>query len=335
MIEPFSPTAAIESAWREHLKSSRRGGSSVRDYCYASARRDCVRAMALDLLHPEDMPVWTDDQLERFARGNERESAVVTRLLQIGPRCSPPFKVIEGQRRFEIRDRDGVLLIVGKIDGRLSFEGRTEKPIFEVKSGDSYRRVETIDDLQRSPWTRRAADQLLSYLLAESEPVGLLVIDRPSIPKILEFRLEDHLDRAEGFLRDARAAIDARFGRAPLPPFHQDKSVCRRCDHCGKSCAPPIDFGPGLALVTDESLILAAESRLKHQAAAKEFDAADGELKRALKGVPEAIVGPYLVQGNWQARKKTGKDGITVVDPEGAWITRFTPHGADDEETTS
>ena len=87
--------------------------------------------------------------------------------------------------------------------------------------------------------------------------------------------------------------------------------------------------------MTDESLILAAESRLKHQAAAKEFDAADGELKRALKGVPEAIVGPYLVQGNWQARKKTGKDGITVVDPEGAWITRFTPHGADDEETTS
>lgn len=323
----MSLSSNLKAAWEEHLLSSRRGGASQREYVYASQRKECVRAMALDLLHPGDQPEWTADQLERFRRGEEREASVVARLMQIGPRSTPPFKVIEGQRRFEIKDRDGRLLIVGKIDGRLQIEGASEKPIFEVKSGQSYARVETFEDLARSPWTRKAGDQLLAYLLAESEPVGLLLIDRAAVPLFLEVRLEDHLERAEGFLRDARTAVDARFGGA-LPPFTEDHGVCRRCDHMGKSCSPPMDFGAGLRLVTDEDLILAAERRLALKDAAEEYEEADKRLKEALRGVPEAVVGPYVVRGSWSpsttyAVPREVKMQYAQTKAEGRWLTDF------------
>ncbi len=101
----------LTDAWGDHLQSKRRGGVLTRTYLWASGRRECVRRMALDLIHPEDQEEFTLDTLERFERGNEREAAVVNRLFQIGPRASVPFQVIEGQRRFEIKDRDGVLLL--------------------------------------------------------------------------------------------------------------------------------------------------------------------------------------------------------------------------------
>jgi hypothetical protein len=137
-----------------------------------------------------------------------------------------------------LRDRDGELLIVGKMDGRLKFaDGAT--PIFEVKSGDAVRHVDSLDDLDRSPWTAHHVDQLLAYLLADEEEWGLLILDKPEGPTFLRVNLFDHLERAESFLRDARTAIDARFDRAPLPAYTQDASECRRCPHLGKSCAPP------------------------------------------------------------------------------------------------
>ena len=318
----------LRSSWVEHLLSSRRGGATTRDYVYASGRRDCVRAMALDLLHPEDAPEWTPGQLERFRRGDEREAAIVSRLMQVGPRANPPFRVIEGQRRFEIKDRDGALLIVGKIDGRLQFEGRSEKPIFEVKSGESYRRVEEFADLQRSPWTRKAGDQLLAYLLAEGEPIGLLIIDRPDVPAFIEVRLEDNLERAEGFLRDARTAVDVRFGKAPLPTFIDNPSVCRTCDHCGKSCAPPLDYGEGLEFCSDPELVKAAEDRKKLAEFARQYDHADDTLKKALRGRPQVAVGPYVVTGKWQASTaynipKEVKRQYAEVNQQGRWITDF------------
>jgi len=292
--------AAIVSAWEGYLRAGDGGPSTGSlSYVYASQRRACTRRMALDLLYPGDRPEFTPDQLERMRRGVEREAAIVARLLQVGPRCTPPFSMIEGQKRFEIRDRDNRVLIVGKIDGRLYFGRGAPRPVFEVKSGESVRHVETIEDLERSPWTRHMLDQLLSYLLAESEPWGFLILDRPAVPKFLRVNLEDHLERAERFLADARIAVLARTGEGAMPPFTDDRAECRRCDHLGKSCAPPLDYGPGATIITDERLINLARICEENEPASKVYDRAWKELSKSLRGVELAIMGDYEVRGSW------------------------------------
>lgn len=297
-----------------------------RSHVWASGRRKCVRAMALDLLHPDEG--WEDVSVDRLARmhgGEHAERAIVSDLLQVGPRCRPPFEVVEGQQRIEIRDGKGRLLITGKIDGALRFAGSPARIPFEVKSGVTFQRADTIEDLERSPWTRHAPDQMLAYLLAKSEPVGLLVIPKPGPPTFIPVVLDEHRQRAEGFKADAAVAIDARFGLAPMPPFTSDTGECRRCPHFGKSCAPPLDFGPGVRLLADPDLEAALQTRESARDAHLEYERADKLVKARLRGVPEAIVGPYHVNGRWQSRKVCElppeiKRQYETVNDQGAWL---------------
>jgi hypothetical protein len=250
-------------------------------------------------MHPEDEPEWSDASLERARRGTARERDIVALLAHVGQRCTPRFSAVEQQKRYEIRDRDGVLLIVGKIDLRLRFDDGTTMTC-DVKSGDSIRHVRSLDDLDRSPWTRHHVDQLLVYMLAESEQRGMLILDQPDGPLFLEVSLLDHLERAESFLRDARAAVDARFARAALPAHTDDRGECRRCPHAGKTCAPPTDYGAGAITITDPSLLAVAHTRDECAAAAAEYERADKALKQALRGIEYGILGDYVVRGRWQ-----------------------------------
>jgi len=317
----------VTKAWALDLEDGQ-FTSAPRTYVWASGRKSCLRAMALDLLHPEDRPKSAPDALERMRRGNERENSVVSRLLRIGPRSTPYFQVIGTQSRFEIKDRDGVVLIVGKYDGKLRFEGQRLPVVFEIKSGESVKRIETFDDFDRSTWTRHMPDQLLAYLLAEGLPYGLLILDKPGMPTLIPVTLEDHLDRAEGFLRDARVAIDCKQLLAPLPDFTQDRAECQRCDHYKKSCLPPADFGEGVQIITDEGLIEAAVIRLETERAHRDFELADKRLKAGLRGVENAIIGNVLMNGKWSPRKVTtypeDVEPIVTTNPKGAFMVKFT-----------
>jgi hypothetical protein len=324
----IDPISALVSAWEGELRSKdHTGNAAARDRVWASGFRSCTRAMALDLLHPEDRGKIEADALERMRRGNEREASIVARLMQIGPRCTPPFEVIEQQTRFEISDRDGTVLISGKFDGRLKF-GPKMKPPFEVKSGETFKRATCLEDLDHSPWTRHALDQLLAYLLSQGEPWGFFIIDRPGVPLFLRVNLEDHLARAEHALQKARTAVDARFGRVAMPPFTQDRAECRRCDHFKKSCAPPSDYGAGVQVITDPHLITLAEIREANRAAGKEYERADKEIKAALRGVESALLGDFIARGTWQKGTKTNvpddiKAQYSTVDPKAKFILKI------------
>lgn len=320
--------AALEAAWTSHLRSERESGPrQPRQHVWASGRRDCVRRMALDLTHPEDEEAFSDDALERMKRGTEREQAIVARLHQIGPRCTPPFSVIEGQRRFEIKEADGSLLLRGKIDGRLQFD-RFTKPVFEVKSGVTFQNVRHLEDLDRSPWTKHTLDQLLSYLVAEGEPNGLIIIDRPGLPVFLAVLLDEHRERAEGFLADARMAV-AAAGGAELPPWTKDVAECRRCPHFGKTCTPPaLDFGTGMTVIEDPELENLARIREANRDQAKAYDGADEALKKALRGVESALLGPFAVSGKWQSLTKYDvpkeiKEKYRQLDPKGKFLLKI------------
>jgi len=321
---------ALRSAWQTHLESIHGDNPhpEARQHVWASGRRSCVRRMGLDLLYPGDDRGRDADAMERLQRGREREAAIIARLYQIGPRCTPPFEVVETQRSFRVVDRDGILLITGKMDLRLRFS-RDIKPICEVKSGRTYERVEELEDLERSPWTRHALDQLLVYLLQAEEPWGFFIVDRPGMPLFLRVNLEDHLARAESFLVDARAAIDAAYG-GPLPDYTGNPDNCKRCPHFGKTCAPPVGFGSGSQIIVDDELEALAEARYANEAAAKTFGHADDKLKKALRGVEMGILGRFMIEGKWQKGTKYSypaevKKQYGAEDPHHTFKMKFTP----------
>lgn len=330
----MDPLDSLRAAWGEQLSRSRKPRSKDAKpwhppNVWASRRRACVRAMSLDMMSPEDDGEFGPDTLERFQQGQEAEHAVIARLHQIGPFCSPPFEVSGQQFRFESRDRDNTLLISGKMDGRLAFQD-AQRPPFEVKSGRSYDRCETVADLDSGRWSKPAVDQLLSYLLGASEPWGFILVRRFSaLPTFIRVDLEDHLDRAESFLRDARLAVDARHARGPLPDFTTDRAECRRCSHLNKSCIPPsFDAGEGAKIILDEELIAAAEEREKHAEAAKAYARADKRLKESLRGVELGILGPYEVHGKWGPSTKFDvphevREQYKRVDEKGRFTIRI------------
>ncbi|GAG43794.1 unnamed protein product, partial [marine sediment metagenome] len=195
-------------------------------------------------------------------------------------------------------------LIRGRIDGRLDFLGHPFQPVYEVKSGMGVARVRVLEDLDRSVWTRHYVDQLLAYCFAEGEPIGILLLDQPGLPNPLEVQLEENLERVQEFITEAEQAVAYSYEEIDIPEFCDDVSVCRRCPHMGKSCSPPMEsYGPGTEMIVDEELIQLAEIREQNAAARKLYEDADKQLKKKLRGVENAIMGPFHVRGKWSPKK--------------------------------
>jgi hypothetical protein len=277
--------------------------------------------MALDMQHPEDSD-FDDNTLARFEKGSARERDIIATLSRLGQLTTPRFDIISGQESKQITDRDGTHLMTGRIDGRLKFEGG-DKVIFEVKSGESVRGVTDIAGLDRSPWGTKYIDQLLAYLYADNLETGLFVLDQPGIPTLIPLHLGEYLDRMEQFLKDAREAVDS-VELQLLPDFINDRAECKRCPHFGKSCAPPMDYGAGVQILTDPELIAALEIRERTKDAAIEYEAADKAVKERCRGMEMAIAGDFQITGKWSplttySVPKEVKEQYKTLNPQGAW----------------
>jgi hypothetical protein len=150
---------------------------------------------------------------------------------------------------------------------------------------------------------------MVSYLFADDKQKdprwGFIVVRNFSaFPTFIRIDLDEHLGRLEGVLKRARLAVDARHQRGPLPDFIENVGECRRCPHLGKSCAPPLDFGDGIRVITDPEIIASAETRDRTRMARDDYERADKALKAALRGVPSALVGNFQASGHWEPRTK-------------------------------
>lgn len=318
------------------LKTGRRKDDGWRpDYVYASRRHPCVRKMALDLLHPEDEPAFTPERLEAMRKGVETEAAFLQRLREAGKLSSPPFRVVEEQVRFRMKDRDGTLLISGKCDARLAFQGVEHRPVVEVKAGRTFQNCTTIEDLDRGKWTRNAVDQLLSYLLATEEPWGFFgITGNGSLPTLIPVELEPNLARAEQFLKDARTAIDARLGKTELPPYTEEKSLCKMCPHLNKTCSPDMDYGPGVQIMAEPVIWDACDQMVRNEQAYLSYNRAKKALQENARGVELALVtggdGPdFEIRGKWSSQTTYDvpddvKTQYKKVDPKGRFTLKVT-----------
>lgn len=304
---------AITKGWEKHILNQRpprtaNDADDARNYIYASSRRACRRRMVLEATHPSYFPDFDVDAKARFIRGEQREIDLRQALERVGQLCMPSFTVEGQQERITIHDRKGRKVIVGKIDCKIKWESRVKWPT-EFKSWSPFitDKIFEFADLMRSPWTKSGAYQLLSYLYKFEEPYGLLVLDRPGLPRLIKVSLEDNIEMMEEFLQDATIAVD-HIEAETLPGFIDDPEECKRCPLLGSHCNPPMSYD-GADVITDEETIAKVERLAELEkgiadAGLEEYENLDTWAKKRFRGVTMAIAGKCLVQGKWQRDTK-------------------------------
>jgi len=310
---------ALTAAWTQQTHDLKPDfPQRERAYVYASGIADCERQMYLDMTVGGDpFPV---EVKEKLAMGDEVERYIANRLGVLPPVSIDGavyrFRRTSEQMAVEVKDRDGTLLLRGKIEGLLTFSvsgyGVDESVLravgreipYEIKSGQIVARAESVEDLLRSQYGRKYMLQFLAYLLALNKPLGLLILVQPAGPRLLWVSLEEHLDLVERSLQRVRRAVDGVKDGAP-PDFTQDRSLCAKCRHLGTRCFPVVDFGDGVKVFDEEEDFILAElrrTRERTQEARDEFDRADKALKQRLRGLARGMVGGgrFLLEGRWQ-----------------------------------
>lgn len=331
--------AAIDEAWVKHVNIEQPDRESqTRRHLYASGRRKCLRRSVLEMTKPEAFPRFETEAKARMQRGNDRERDINIDLTMVGNLCKPSFEVMAGQERIEIKNRQGGNLITGYIDGRLRWENKSTWP-YEVKSWSPFLtdRIFNFDDLWKNQWTWSGAHQLLCYLFATGEPRGILVLDRPGLPRLIEVELEPYLQDMEDFLQDAEKC-QSHIDEKTLPEFTEDTDLCRQCPAFGSGCQPPT-FAEGSDVITNEILLHDIEERESLVEPAKRFKKLDEKVKAQLRGVTNAIAGAFHIEGKWGKSSKLNTDTMikrtrqryeqmleqhTVEDPKGRFTLKIT-----------
>lgn len=330
-LSPATIAKGIETSWAAFLERERRP-SSPHPYVYASSWRPCVRRMVLDMTAPDQVAPFNAQVLARFRRGDDRERDLLADLSRIGRDADPAFKVVGQQERFELKDRQGRVAIVGKVDARLQLAGTGVSAPLEVKAWGPHLvdRIERFEDLFENPWTRSGGFQLLSYLFGANEPYGFILLDRAGLPLPIPVELDAHLDRMEDFLTRAEAAIDHQRA-GTLPAFLVgDAAECQRCPYYGGVCNPPLMAGD-IQVLTDPELEAMLERREQLRPSGLEYARLDKTVKDRLRGIENGIAGAFAISGKWTKLSRLElpeliKKQYTRVDHQGQFrleITRF------------
>ncbi len=307
---------AIEAAWLKHVLTQKpvrepNDKTDARKYIYAGSRKKCLRRMVEGAIHPSYFPDFPVEMKAHFIRGEQRELDLRQSLERVGQLSMPRFTFEGAQKSIAVHDRNGRQVIRGKIDGFIRWESRAVWPT-EFKSWSIFLtdRIFTFHDLWNSPYTWGGAHQLLSYLYAENAPYGLLVLDRPGLPRLIKVSLEEAfaLEGMEAFLRDATICVD-HIEAGTLPDYVDDPAECRRCPIFGSHCNPPLSYD-GAAIITEEEVLAQIEAHENLDGPRKDYKGIHEELSDYLqrmtpttckgKNKKQIIAGKFMIETCWQ-----------------------------------
>lgn len=257
---------------------------------------------------PEQFPDFDTEAKARLARGVNRERDLSIDLMRVGRLCVPKFEFVGQQERIQVKDRKGRVIISGKVDGHLRWESGAKWPL-EWKSWSVFLtdRIYTFDDLYDNKWTWSGASQLLSYLYSENSPYGVIGLDRPGLPRLIQVNLEENLQQMEQFLQDATVVVD-HIEKGEPPDYIDDPAECRSCPVFGSTCNPPLSY-KGAGILVDEELLAHLEGHEALRDSKDTYDDAHDILAEHLKAnVPkefkgknrrQIIAGPFVIEAWW------------------------------------
>jgi hypothetical protein len=231
-----------------------------------------------------------------FDEGNLQEHAVLRDLEDAG------FQVIEQQRDYEYTVKGGK--ITGHLDGKVVLDG---EPIpIEVKSCSPYvfNALTTIEDLKGSKYRhlQRYPAQLTLYLLLANAGRGLLLFKNKVNGQIKELEVTLDLAYAEELLQKAER-INAHVAAGTLPaPIPYTEAICGQCAYAHLPCPPEVTR-TAMEFVDFPELEAKLNRRAELEAAKKEYEILDKDVKAQLKGKDKLVIGDFLVQGAEKTRK--------------------------------
>jgi hypothetical protein len=265
----------------------------------SEAGHPCVRFLVLSRTSNE-LKALHDVGLQRiFDLGNLFEEYLLRQMAASGK-----LNVVEQQRAFEWPK----FQLTGSVDGLLSVNG--DRIPLEIKSSSPNVFRAVVDmapvDMLKSKysWIRKYPAQILLYMLMNNAEAGKMIFIDKTNGKTSEkiFTLDEPmLEYAESILKKLEAVnAHVAAGTCPDAALIDD---CKGCAFCKTACFPGADYGPGIDIMQDPELEAKLDRRGELEAAAKEYEALDKELKDGFKGKPGAVVGNWMIESSRRERK--------------------------------
>lgn len=317
---------AVEQALGAEIEIRQTRSPRDRERVWASGFHPCLRRMVLDMAEGAKRPDFDLETKARFELGRSRERALNMLLDAAGERSRPPFRVQAIEDRVELRDRHRRVVLSGRVDGALVFDDGGIMD-YDIKSWhpNIAEGVRTFEDALQGEWTRGAAHQLGAYMVAREHEQGALVLDRRGLPRLVVATIDDVVEPVERFWAMAEEAVEwageyrelaeahEEDKTVALPPFTEDRRLCRRCWCNGVVCFPPSGRAKGAAILTDPEILQEVAEQKRDEdmfgEAAKRMAKREKRLKDLFKPIllehPEAIVGDYVVTAQFRQYTKT------------------------------
>lgn len=308
----------------------------------------CAREMTLRMTKGHELQPFPAETLAKFRRGKDRARNVKSDLEQAGRDAQPPFELVGAETRFELEE-NGTVVITGKVDWMTKFAIKGLLPVpTEYKSWSPFLtdRIDCFEDLFENRWTRKGAYQLLAYLWATDSELGLMVLDRPGLPKVLPVSLfaneNANLKRVEEFLTIATTAVTHK-NAGTLPDYINDVEQCKMCDFLGSHCQPPMLEGQGARIFTDEERSHKVARYWEIVEAGKEYAKLWDVIKEDFRGVEYGLCGDTLIEGKFgkQSKIEVPPDHQALyeswkkTDPKGRFTLKLTRLGTGKEAEKS
>lgn len=230
----------------------------------------------------------------RFEKGKQEEEMLIRELMQLG------FEVVETQVPLA-KDMMDTYRLSGKIDGKIKFMDR--RIPFEVKSMSPYAfdKVASLDDIKNDLFMSRYYRQMQVYLMGHNEPAGVFFLTDclghwTIIPVPLDY------EESEQILKKVEE-INRHVDAGTLPDrIEYDEKICGFCPF-SHICLPDVINEKKIQWKDDPALERLLSRRAELEPGASEYDKVDKEIKERLREVPMAVVGDWMITGQWQTRK--------------------------------
>lgn len=297
----------IESRENQRLLSRRT--EYKQSNCIASGLGDCLRERYYSIVDGDSKPVADEWLQARFEEGSEQERRILIKLLTNG------FEIVENQRRFEVKDRDNRVILTGRIEGKIKFQGKYYP--FEIKSMNPniYDGIDNIEDFAKYSHTKKYPKQLMSYMFSENVDEGFFIItDCLGHFKIIVVYLDYNVMEEE--MQNCTIVMN-HVWEGIAPQFTTDRSLCRKCWACKTVCFPSMDFGEGITVIDEPELAIDLKRREELSEPRSEYESIDKRVKERLKEFP----GLHAICDKWeievtkksQVRKATEEKTIDVI----------------------
>jgi CRISPR/Cas system-associated exonuclease Cas4 (RecB family) len=252
-----------------------------RDRFRASDIPECDRQLFYGVNNWQDRIKYDISVQSLFDAGNEAEKTVKKRLADDG------FEVIEQQRDFEIKNRDGEIICRGHIDGKIEYNGQVI-PI-EIKSMNQniYNGIKSLQDFGKKPYLRKYLRQMQLYLYGNNAEAGIFILTDFRTHKLLPVVLD--MGECEAILKQLERTWEAVKEKKVPEKIEYKESICGKCSFA-HICLPDVK-NEGAKFINNEELENTLERREVLKQSVHEYKELDDLVKNTFKNIPVAFVG--------------------------------------------